>query len=1332
MRVRSLVLRAFCAVMLVAILLPVAPLRAVAATLPQRGVPPATLPVRQESLPAKEATEQDLTLPLRQENTVLDGTPTATDDPSLVLPEGVSSDWWAAVQDDLRRSEYEVSWQDQTLLPGVSAAYQAPNRANGLRTFFMPTGIRVIPRTEPYDWELGLSVTGYGYQGNMRAADVVEPTVLDNQASYHRDGLVERYVNDEQGLRQEVIVNSSPAPSSGLPLELELSVQGSLSPRLTDDGSAVDFVARGGAHVLRSDGVRATDADGRLLPVQVTTHGSRMGVTIDTTTATYPVTMFQRITGLSTIPDWSVVETNPLNLSRNIARSVSTAGDVNADGYDDIIVGMPVYDKGQEDEGCAFVYYGHPWGLSYVPDWTAEGDQTDANFGTSVDTAGNVNQDNGVCPTCADIIVGAPGYANIDSNGRVFVYYGATTGLPSSADWIVQVDPNTDIHGSGFGISVGTAGDVNHDTFSDIIIGAPEGGENFGGVFVFYGSESGLGESAWASQADWIAYPDVQSSSPYFGFSVGSAGDVNGDGFDDVIIGAPLYWIDQTQTMGHVFVYYGSTNGLPGQDGRAHWSDADWIATNDQAGSDFGHSVSTAGNVNGDTYNQNPIDDVIIGTTANEVYVYYGSTSGLPVGQDGLAHPSEADWVAVSDSGDPQFGFSVSTAGDVNGDTYADVIIGAYQDNADVLEAAQEGKVFIYYGSATGLPGSTGVEDPAYPSDANWTATGANSYDHLGIAVDTAGDIAGDGTSDIIVNGQHFHNETDPVESARVSVYGDGFSYALFPDQCNSDSCDCSKSPACCTAHYQVGGAIDTFNGNHSYRVGDLSIPVLGGTLSFERTYSSQSTSAPTVLSAGWTHSYDMRLIFADDPTGETGFVIFKSSDGSRLRYYDYGNGTYQPYPSVQGTLTYQGLPPNDTYTLIDSSQSVYTFNHDGQLTSILDPQGYETTLSYENNLLHQVTSQGGQRYLHFTYDQDRLTEVADHTGRHVSFQYDQNGDLGSVVDVRGKTWTYSYLDLHLLYEVTDPNGHLEEKTDYDSQGRAVQQWSGPKSEPDLELEFTGENRVITDALGNVQVASYDVRNTWVGLSYGSDVTLLEGGSEGTITRSYDANFNLNYVEDANEHATEIEWNDCGCRPEWITDSLGLDTHMLYDSNTNNLISTTDALNHTTRYAYNSNNNMISTTNALHYTTYYTYGTSSPSPNLLIETKDPLGHHTYYRYNEYGDMIATAVVSGSMRLTTTYTYDGLGRLTSVTDPAGRVSATYYDGGGYVIRTVENCVAPASNCYEVSYNPADPDQNIITEYAYDGVGNRTQVTNTLGIVTYYEYDAENRAPCNSMG
>jgi hypothetical protein len=443
--------------------------------------------------------------------------------------------------------------------------------------------------------------------------------------------------------------------------------------------------------------------------------------------------------GLAAVAAWTADSDQYLAY---LGSSVSTAGDVNGDGYADVIVGAYWYDNGEGNEGRAYVYHGSAAGLSTTADWTAESNQSGTHFGWSVATAGDVNGDG-----YADVIVGAAFYVG---DGRAYVYHGSPGGLSTTADWITEIDQAQD----GFGGSVSTAGDVNGDGYSDVIVGAvlyDNGETDEGRAYVYHGSAAGL-----SLMADWTA--ESNQTDARFGIAVATAGDVNRDGYDDVIVGA--YWYDNGETNeGRAYVYHGSAVGLSPA--------AAWTTECNQSLALCGFSVATAGDVNGDGY-----ADAMVGayyyvnpdTGEGRVFVYHGSSAGLS---------TAPDWTAQGDQPTARFGYSVSTAGDVNGDGHADVIIGAKTyENPDV----GEGRAYLYHGSAAGLSTAT-----------DWTAEGDQGGASFGYSVSTAGDVNGDGYADVIVGAPYYDNG-DSDEGQAFLYYGnDGPGLAVRPQQRRAD-----------------------------------------------------------------------------------------------------------------------------------------------------------------------------------------------------------------------------------------------------------------------------------------------------------------------------------------------------------------------------------------------------------------------------------------------------------------------------------------------------------------------------------------------------------------
>ncbi|HWN82870.1 MAG TPA: FG-GAP-like repeat-containing protein, partial [Candidatus Udaeobacter sp.] len=480
--------------------------------------------------------------------------------------------------------------------------------------------------------------------------------------------------------------------------------------------------------------------------------------------------------GLANTPAWTA-EGNQANAYFGV--SVATAGDVNGDGFADVIVGADVYSNGQSGEGRAFVYHGSGAGLAATPAWTAESNQVDGDFGYSVASAGDVNGDG-----YADVIVGAGAYSNGQTaEGRAYVYHGSAAGLAANAAWITE----SNLASSAFGSAVAGAGDVNGDGYSDVIVGAyavTNGQSTEGRAYVYHGSASGL-----SLEPVWIVESNQENS--FFGSAVETAGDVNGDGFADVLIGAYLYDNGQ-DAEGSAFAYYGSAGGLSGT--------PSWIGESNQTGGLFGAQVGTAGDVNGDGY-----ADVIIGATGYDngesdegrAYVYLGSKLGL----------ISAAWIVESDQASAVMGSAVATAGDVNGDGYSDVVVAVIgYDHPET----NEGRALVYHGGPSGLTSMPMFWAPAGQSLGFW-----------GWVVGSAGDVNGDGYSDLFAVASNFDNGQG--DEGKVWVYHgsiDGVpSSPSWSAETNQVSAEIGS--AACAGDFNGDGYSDFIYGSPYYETGE-------------------------------------------------------------------------------------------------------------------------------------------------------------------------------------------------------------------------------------------------------------------------------------------------------------------------------------------------------------------------------------------------------------------------------------------------------------------------------------------------------------------------------
>jgi hypothetical protein len=694
-----------------------------------------------------------------------------------ILPKGVTKSWYNEAVAKIEDRELFIMATDK---PGSFAAI---NHAQHLGYLISEKGYTVgnfnDDGSEKGIWRTHFIFEGIGRKDKLHAAPLRQVSQMgDFAVQYDHNDYAITYDNRRQGMEQSFIVTKRPAGHSDL--QIALGLGGDLQAKM---GKGDQLLLCGGGHPqdvkLAYDHFSVWDANRKVLNAHMRlTSAHRLVLTVDDRNAAYPLTvdplnhLADLTINVNGILGTSVDET----LNRVLAGyTVSGVSDVNGDGADELVIGAPLFTTVSGIltgiatltgivKGAAFVFYGVPLGPpSTTPSQILQPTALGGNslFGFSLASADLDNDGKG------DIIVGAPTevspFNTLARVGNVYIYLGNSLTadvnvIPAASKEISYGTSAFDVlllsSDILFGFSVANGGRINNDGIDDLIIGTPGYALGSGRVDIYHGLGNATVVNATPSST---ILGNIGTS--LFGYSVSSAGSVNNDVFDDIVVGAPGLLATPSAFAGKAYIYHSSATAAGITATSA--SGANTVLTPPSPGlitSLYGFSVSS-----GD-FNNDGKGDVIVGEPlfinlngANgRAHIYYGTNSAAGV--------TTATHTILSSNrptagNNLLFGYSVA-GGDVNGDGIDDALIGepggaslSALAGASLLGLGLTGSVNIPNGQAyvfKGVNAPAGIVTGAAPVF-TFTNTSGLSIDLIGSSVKGGYDLNADGFDDLII-----------------------------------------------------------------------------------------------------------------------------------------------------------------------------------------------------------------------------------------------------------------------------------------------------------------------------------------------------------------------------------------------------------------------------------------------------------------------------------------------------------------------------------------------------------------------------------------------------
>jgi RHS repeat-associated protein len=490
-------------------------------------------------------------------------------------------------------------------------------------------------------------------------------------------------------------------------------------------------------------------------------------------------------------------------------------------------------------------------------------------------------------------------------------------------------------------------------------------------------------------------------------------------------------------------------------------------------------------------------------------------------------------------------------------------------------------------------------------------------------------------------------------------------------------------------------------------------------------------------------YEYDAlgRVVNTTSPDGSVTHTEYNSAGQtvSTTRNYDAGKGQNDGnIYNLVTSYTYDELGRQKTVSDTLGNATTYNYDAAGRIHSVTDAMGRSTTYEYDNvgrqsavidsmggrssqsfDVLGRVTAStdmAGRTTSYAFDDLGRQTAVIDAAGGQVSYTYDAAGQRLSQTDANGHATTFTYDAAGRTLTTTDANG-MTTTNEYGSGGRLLSVTNGSGDKTRYEYDALGRQTAVTDPLGNVTRYTYNANGQRVMMTDANGLSTQYGyDAAGRLTDVVE-----NYVDGAPSDAqtnvhTHYAYDLNGSRTS-ITDGNGNVTTFEYDA-LGRQTAESDALGHTTRYTYNADGNRATQVDAMGRTTSFEYNARGQLTRVVYPSPDPA---VVFSYNDATGQ-RVSMDDGIGR--TTWNYDALGRVTSVTDPFGKTVAYEYDNVGN--RT--GLTYPDGKVVNYTYDPANRLQVVkdwldqVTTYGYDSANRLNLVALPNGINSSYQYDS----------